>query len=135
MIRSGINMAHTTLIDSNDSALVVVDVQKTFTDKLAASERQPLINRICWIIKVARWLDIPIIVTAEDIPRLGSIVADIQSHLPEETAVLNKMVFGIAGNPEIRDAVNCLGRRTLVLVGLETDVCVSQSACRRPDMT
>jgi len=39
-------MAHTTLIDSNDSALVVVDVQKTFTDKLAASERQPLINRV-----------------------------------------------------------------------------------------
>ena len=121
-------MNHNSLIDANDCALIVVDVQNAFTDKLLEPDRQPLINRICWIINVSDWLNIPIVVTAEDIPRLGGVVAEIENRLPEETKVFNKMVFGIAGNSGILDAVNNLGRRTLVLVGLETDVCVAQSA-------
>ena len=121
-------MNHALLIEANDCALIIVDVQKTFTDKLPEIKRQPLINRICWIISVARWLDVPIVVTAEDVARLGGVAPDIQRRPPKDEKVYDKMVFGIAGNPDILGSIDRLGRHTLVLVGLESDVCVAQSA-------
>jgi nicotinamidase-related amidase len=42
--------------------------------------------------------------------------------------VLSKDTFGLAGTPEIVTAIRALERRTAVLVGFETDVCVAQSA-------
>ena len=48
--------------------------------------------------------------------------------LPQGTLVYNKMSFGLAADPEIVAAVERTGRRTAVLVGLETDVCIAQSA-------
>ena len=121
-------MNHTLLIEANDCALIIVDVQKTFTDKLTEVKRQPLINRICWIISVARWLDVPIVVTAEDVARLGGVAPDIQRRPPKDEKVYDKMVFGIAVNPDILGSIDRLGRHTLVLVGLESEVCVAQSA-------
>ena len=38
------------------------------------------------------------------------------------------MVFGLAGQPDILAAVRATGRKTAILAGLETDVCVAQSA-------
>jgi len=42
--------------------------------------------------------------------------------------VLRKPTFGLAGTPEILAAVRETARRTAVVVGCETDVCVAQSA-------
>jgi nicotinamidase-related amidase len=42
--------------------------------------------------------------------------------------VFTKPTFGLAGTPEILEAVRATGRGTVVLVGCETDVCVAQSA-------
>ena len=42
--------------------------------------------------------------------------------------MFTKPTFGLAGTPEILEAVLATERRTAVLVGAETDVCVYQSA-------
>jgi nicotinamidase-related amidase len=42
--------------------------------------------------------------------------------------MLPKPVFGLADDPAILAAVKRTGRRTAVLVGMETDVCVAHSA-------
>jgi nicotinamidase-related amidase len=42
--------------------------------------------------------------------------------------VFVKHVFGLAGQPDILAAVEATGRRTAILAGAETDVCVAQSA-------
>jgi nicotinamidase-related amidase len=42
--------------------------------------------------------------------------------------VLDKSVFGLAEDEEILKTVVETGRRTAILVGLETDVCVAHSA-------
>ena len=39
-----------------------------------------------------------------------------------------KPTFGLTGTPEIVERIERTGRRTAVLVGFETDVCVAQSA-------
>lgn len=116
------------LTDANDSILIVIDVQQAFLDKLDQADVAPLINRISWIVKIAAKLDVPIVVTGEDINDLGSTVADVAAELPDGTVQHDKMIFGLAGDPNILSAAEDHGRRTAVIVGLETDVCVMQSA-------
>ena len=121
-------MADRLLTDRDDSVLIVIDVQQPFVDKLAADEQAPIVNRIAWVVKMAATLGIPIVVTAEDIAEVGPTVPAVAESLPGGTVQHDKMTFGLAGNPDILSAVEAHGRRTAVIVGFETDVCVMQSA-------
>ena len=116
------------LFDRDRSCLVVIDVQQYFLDKLPPDQRQPLVARIAWLMRVARALGIPIVATAEDIANDGPLVPDLVSELPEGSEVHDKMVFGLAGQPSIVDDVKRTGRGEFVLAGMETDVCVALSA-------
>jgi nicotinamidase-related amidase len=108
--------------------VAAIDVQQVFLDKLAPEERGPLVGRIAWLLRVARALEIPVLAMGEDIPANGPPVAEVLAELPAGAAVPDKRVFGLAGQPEILSALRASGRSEAVLVGLETDVCVAQSA-------
>ena len=108
--------------------LIVVDVQQSFLDKLDPDDAGLLVNRISWIVRIAATVGVPIVATAEDIAELGTTVAAVADELPDGTTHHDKATFGLAGNPAILSAVEEHGRRTAVIVGLETDVCVMQSA-------
>ena len=116
------------LLDKNNSALVVIDVQENFLSKLPLADREPLVARIAWIINVAKALRIPILATAEDVSHGADMLPWLKALLPEGQTVFNKMVFSLYGQPDIRDALTALNKKDLVLVGQETDVCVAQSA-------
>lgn len=116
------------LLERDRSCLVVIDVQQYFLDKLPLDQRQPLVDRMAWLMRVARILEIPIIATAEDIAASGPLVSDLARELAPDTRIFDKKIFGLCGQPDIRAAVAAVGRRDFVLVGLETDVCVAQSA-------
>ena len=118
------------LIECADSILVVIDAQPGFsgaTDNAAAAAAQSRAVA-AWLVGVAAALGIPIVVTEEDVARNGPTDPAIVGRLPAGTPVFAKAVFGLAGVPEIIAAVESTGRRTAVLVGAETDVCVAQSA-------
>jgi nicotinamidase-related amidase len=121
-------MADSALLVAEDSILIVVDVQPPFLRTLAPEDQQPLLQRICWLIGVANWLQVPLIITAEDIPRLGTVENQITQSLPLQTPIYNKMIFDLMADPTIQAAVAQVGRKTAILVGLETDVCVAHSA-------
>jgi nicotinamidase-related amidase len=123
----GDSVSNHALIEHDDSILIVIDVQAVFLDKLPVDEQRRLLGRIGWLIGVADWLHIPLVVTAEDAPGLGGVAPEIAQTLPG-IAVHNKLVFGLADDPAIMADVVRTARKTAVLVGLETDVCVAQSA-------
>jgi hypothetical protein len=77
---------------------------------------------------VAVALGIPVVVTEEDPASNGPTDPAIAGRLAADTPVLVKPVFGLADVPEILAAVDATRRRTAVLVGAETDVCVAHSA-------
>jgi nicotinamidase-related amidase len=115
------------LLEADDSVLVVIDVQDAFLDKLPGHESGRLLKSICWLVRFALWKEVPLVVTAEekgDQPLAGELV----KILPAHTHVFDKVSFGLAHQPDILAAVDSTGRRTAVLIGLETDVCVMQSA-------
>lgn len=115
------------LLKAEDSILVAIDIQSAFVDKLPASQSGLLLNRMCWLVSVAHWLKLPFIVTAEEL-RKQPLVPRFLESLPPNTTVYDKPIFGLAHQLNILNAVRHTGRKTAVLIGLETDVCVAQSA-------
>lgn len=116
------------LIQSVDSALIIIDPQEHFLDKLGKQSARLLVKRIIWLIGVAKMMEIPVIVTAEDIPNLGGISMGIAKALASDTRIFNKMSFGFAAQSDILRAIRLTGRKTLALTGMETDVCIAHSA-------
>ena len=127
-------MTNSSLIDINDSLLIVIDIQPSFVKKENKSENNPLLQRMCWVIQVANWLGVPLIVTAEDIPRTGYISDEVAEILPSDTKIYNKMTFGLAAQPDILEAVRQTQHKTAVIIGYETDVCVAHSALGLMDL-
>ncbi len=121
-------MYDSSLIDVNDSVLLVVDVQENFLDKLPEAESALLLERIGWLIGVACWARVPQIAMAEDLSRNGSVHPIIAGALAPGTPIHDKMHFGLAAETSILQAVRDSERKTAILVGLETDVCVCHSA-------
>lgn len=121
------------LLSPDDSLLVVVDVQpgfvarEWFSESDAASARAAL-DRVVWLVALAGRLEIPLVVTEEEPERNGPTDHRVAERLPEGTPVLRKPTFGLAGTAEILDCLRESGRRAVVVVGCETDVCVAQSA-------
>ena len=115
-------MINSSLLEVNDSLLLAIDIQPHFVKKESKNEQNPLLQRMCWVIKVANWLGVPLIVTAEDIPRTGNVSSEVAEILPSGTGIYNKTTFGLAAQPDILEAVRQTQRKTAVLIGYETDV-------------
>ena len=116
------------LIDVDDCVLIIIDVQNHFLAKLPAERAELLVSRVGWLMEIAKILHVPMVVTAEEPDRLDGFLPSLAEKLPPGTPIFDKTVFGVAGQPNILKAVQQTNRKTAVLVGMETDVCVSQSA-------
>ena len=127
-------MTSPSLLEVNDSLLIAIDIQPSFIKKENTEDSNPILQRMCWVIKVANWLNIPLIVTAEDISHSGNISNEVAQVLPPETKIYNKMIFGLAAQSDIFDAVQQTQRKTAVLIGYETDVCIAHSALGLMDL-
>jgi nicotinamidase-related amidase len=114
-------------IDADDSVLIAIDIQDYFLKKLLPEVSDLLLKRACWLIKVAHWRKIPVIVTAEERDK-HPVASRILQSLPSGTTIFDKRIFGLAFQTDIMDAVKQIQRGTAVLIGLETDVCVAHSA-------
>lgn len=127
-------MSNISLLEVDDSVLIPIDIQPPFVQKESRDANNALLQRMCWVIKVANWLRVPLVVTAEDIPHNGSVSDEVTELLPPDTKIYNKMIFGLAAQPNILEAIQQTGRRTAVLIGYETDVCITHSALGLMDL-
>jgi nicotinamidase-related amidase len=116
------------LLRSEDSVLCVVDVQPGFAEKLDQRTARETVGRIAWITALACTLDVPVVVTEEEPDSNGRTLPEVLAELPHTTPRLPKPTFGLADVPEILEAIAATDRRTTVLTGMETDVCVEHSA-------
>ena len=129
MTTTGTPTARAHLIEVDDSILVVIDVQAGFLEKMDTERADAVVEHVAWLSRVAGVLGVPVVVTAEEPDGYGGAVdLRVAAALPPGTEALCKPVFGLAACPPIMAAVEATGRRTAVLVGLDTDVCVAHSA-------
>jgi nicotinamidase-related amidase len=116
------------LIDADDTVFLVIDTQPGFVRKVEPSIGEETLDRICWLVRVATGLGIPFVVTEEEPDRNGRTVDPIDALIPADVTRHTKPAFDVAACPPIMADLERHHRRTAVLTGFETDVCVSQSA-------
>ncbi len=111
-----------------DTALIVIDFQASLLSTMETEVAERTLAQTILLIEGARILSLPIIST-EQYPRgLGVTAPEIQRILGDAYRPLEKLSFSLMGEPAVADAVRALGRPNLILAGMETHICVLQSA-------
>ncbi len=108
-------------LERERAALVVVDVQEAFRPAVEGFE--DVARATATLVQGAQALGVPVVVT-EQYPRgLGETVPEVAAHL-EGVPRLPKTVFSAAQ----ADGFGLDGRDQVLLCGIETHVCVNQTA-------
>lgn len=116
---------HDTVLDRDRSLVLLVDVQERLRPVM--SDIDSVIDECGRALRAARQLEVPILVT-EQYPRgLGRTVPELLEVL-ETDSVIDKMTFSCWGSQEVRERVEELGRDQVVTIGIESHVCVMQTA-------
>ncbi len=113
------------MLDILKSLLVVVDVQ----DKLAQlmHDKDTLFKNIRILVKAANMLDIPILWCQQCPDSLGPTVAEI-AQLLTDCEPINKSSFSCCGAENFNIRLNKSSRQQIVLCGIESHVCICQTA-------
>ena len=108
-------------------ALIVIDVQEKLLPPIWEKER--LVRNAQLLIRLAGILKIPALVTTQYTKGLGDTVPEIATLLPESPAI-DKLMFSCFGSDAFCSLLKRLpGQRTTVLLcGMETHICVMQTA-------
>lgn len=106
------------------SVLIVVDIQPTFMKAVHEAER--VLARSEFLVRMARLLDIPVLSTEQNPERMHGTDPRIAAHL--DRPAIPKMTFSCVGCADFDATLAGLGRKQAVIVGIETHICVSQTA-------
>jgi nicotinamidase-related amidase len=111
-------------LNRDDAVLVVVDIQ----ERLAAvmSDRKRVIDNCIHLIEAAKLLKIPLILNEQYPKGLGPTVTEIRDAL-HSYEPLEKVSFSCCRGDKFLSVLKNTGRRSVILVGMETHVCVLQT--------
>ena len=114
------------LLNQKDTVLLVVDIQR----KLMAADAGVtgrFIRNVKRLVETATVLGLPIVVTEQNPERLGGTIEEIDALLGD-TPRFSKLEFSCTANPAVAAALKQTGRSQCLLVGMETHICVMQTA-------
>lgn len=118
------------LLDRHQSQLLIVDIQERLLPAMAAPEA--LLAHVQKLCAGARELSVPISLSEQYPKGIGATVASVREAAGNSAVVLEKMHFSCARDTNIAMRINELGqvhrRKQIVVCGIESHVCVLQSA-------
>jgi nicotinamidase-related amidase len=124
--------AHPDLVERDRIVLVIIDIQ----ERLAAAmpDRARLLARVPQLIRLASLVTAPVIVTRQYPKGLGGTEPQVAEAISTaETgglavAHVDKTSFCACGEPGFLAALDSTGRDQVVICGMETHICVAQTA-------
>ncbi len=113
------------MLKIENTALILIDVQ----GKLAGlmHEKEELFRNLEILIRGAEALDLPILWLEQYPQGLGPTVPEVAQLLGDRKPI-EKTCFSACGNDEFRRQLQNCGRRQLLVAGIETHICVYQTA-------
>lgn len=114
-------------LDPEKSIFLVIDPQERLLPLVFEPRR--VIENCVLLMRLARVKKIPLMVTTQYERGLGKIVEEIRGESPD-LIPLDKVEFGCFNNEQFVERIKGLphSRNTLVLSGIESHICVSQTA-------
>ncbi len=113
-------------LDPARTAILVVDVQERLCPAMPPAELERLVKYVRALLGAARELGLPVLATEQYPKGLGPTLPALRELLPSPPLV--KMHFSCAPDPGFAAALEAPGRRQVVIAGMETHVCVFQTA-------
>lgn len=111
-------------LDASESLLLVVDMQPTFMTTI--HRVQAVQDRVLFLVKAAQLLGVPILHTEQYPDRMGGTELMIQEAIGRPG--IGKLSFSCMGEPAFVDALEREGRTQVIVCGIETHICISQTA-------
>lgn len=107
---------------------IIIDVQEFFLPQGDNRLRSRVKTNTRNFARLLGYFRVPIVVTLErPVDQKGSCPKEINKHLGNLAALFEKDFFDLTKDRKIRDHLEHLNRKQVVLAGCETDVCVLQS--------
>ena len=113
------------MLEIQNCCLVIVDIQGKLAQLM--HEKDTLFKNVRILIKAAKILGVPVIWCQQVPEALGQTVESIAELLDDEEPI-NKSSFSCCGEQRFNSKLNDLGSEQIILCGIETQVCIYQTA-------
>jgi len=113
-------------LSPENSLLVIIDVQERLLP--VVQHPQQIVFNVRRLLEGARLFGVPVVVSEQYPQGLGSTVKELIQYIPEGTAVLPKKTFSVYDDEGIQAAIDAHQRSQVIVCGVESHVCVLQSA-------
>lgn len=113
------------VLNQEDSLLLVIDVQEKL---VRALDKDIIVKRVANLVKSANILNIPVLVTEQYPKGLGNTVEPVAVSFPQDTVIVEKTAFNALLEEGFLDKVKSYGKKQIVICGIETHICVHQTA-------
>jgi nicotinamidase-related amidase len=112
-------------LTAEQSVLVIIDIQTKLWNTMF--EKTAVLENAQKLVKAVRVLNIPIILTEQNPQGLGPTASELMQLMPD-VKPLPKFCFSCYQDPGFQQALRQLNRRQVLLCGIESHVCVHQTA-------
>jgi len=109
---------------SDDSVLVIIDIQERLANAMPVKDE--VISNCLHLIELAKMIAMPVLVTEQYPKGLGRTIDEIKIAVPHYQPI-EKVSFSCCGEQEFINKLRALNRKTIVMTGMETHVCVLQT--------
>ena len=113
------------MLSRSSAVLVIIDIQGNLAQ--AMNDRESLFANTVKLIKGFKVFNLPIIVTEQTPQKLGQTIPQIAAQL-DGIKPIAKETFTCWADVHFREQFEALSRRHVVLLGIESHVCVYQTA-------
>jgi isochorismate hydrolase len=114
-------------IQREEAVLVVVDVQDALMKQMNQGVAEKVIGNIQTLLIFAKRMAIPVLITEQYPKGLGPTVSEIKMELGSIVPI-EKVSFSCCGVETFNQKISQTGRKQVILTGIETHVCVLQTA-------
>ncbi len=113
------------LLNRDETILLVIDPQGSLMEMVKNTKK--IIHAHNKIIRIAQILGVPIVVSEHYPNGLGHILPEIVETLGNDYQPIEKVIFSAWGESKIRQAIESHNRKTLLITGIETHICILQT--------
>jgi nicotinamidase-related amidase len=118
-------MSVPTTLTTDNTVLVAIDFQERLFAVM--HEKEKLLKNVLKLIKGAKVLEIPIVLTEQYPKGLGPTLPEIKELLPDIKPI-EKVCFNCCDEEAFCDSLAALKRKQVLVAGIEAHICVYQTA-------
>ncbi len=112
-------------LDKSNTALLIIDIQERLA--VVMDKKEQVVRNTLHLVELAKMLNIPVVVTEQYPKGLGRTLPEITSALPSHLPV-EKVSFNCCGEATFNEQIKRLGRKKIIVTGMETHICVLQTS-------